>query len=99
MEGLAKEIQRNFSQLNSVAVTVHTDRVGAETDGAALAQERADTVRELLMRQGLDGAVIRSVGVADRKPVVQCGGTERTQSLVRCLQANRRVELEITAQP
>jgi outer membrane protein OmpA-like peptidoglycan-associated protein len=39
-------------------VVGHTDTVGSEADNAALAMQRAETVRDLLVKDGLDPKMI-----------------------------------------
>ena len=95
IERLADDIQRNFKQLQGIAVTGHTDRLGSESYNAALSLARANTVRELLAQHGIDRKLIRTEGLGERQPVTQCPGTAKTPALVSCLQPNRRVEIEV----
>ncbi len=61
-----------------------------------LTRARADTVRGLLLDSGLDRAKVRAVGMGKRQPLVtDCEGTRATPELVKCLQPNRRVEIEV----
>lgn len=93
---LASEIRANFKVLHYVTVTGHTDRLGTDAYNQALSQARADTVRGLLVETGLERAKVRAVGMGKRQPVVtDCEGTRATPELVKCLQANRRVEIEV----
>lgn len=96
IRALAGELKRNFRMLNHVTITGHTDRLGSDAYNERLSLVRADTVRALLVREGLDAAKLRTVGVGKRQPVVTtCAGTQATPELVRCLQPNRRLELEV----
>ena len=95
IERLADDIQRNFKQLQGIAVMGHTDRLGSESYNAALSLARANTVRELLAQHGIDRKLIRTEGLGERQPVTQCPGTAKTPALVSCLQPNRRVEIEV----
>ena len=96
IEQLAADIKRNFRKLNYVAVTGHTDRLGAESDNETLSLARANTVRDLLLQGGIQKDVVRTAGLAGRQPLVQCSGTVQTPALVSCLQPNRRVEIEVS---
>ncbi len=93
---LAHEIQANFKVLHYVTVTGHTDRLGTDAYNQALSQARANTVRDLLVQAGIARDKVRATGMGKRQPVVSdCEGTRATPELVRCLQPNRRVEIDV----
>lgn len=93
---LAVDIQANFKALHYVTVTGHTDRLGTDAYNQALSQARANTVRELLVQAGIDRAKVRASGMGKRQPVaIDCEGARATPELVKCLQPNRRVEIEV----
>lgn len=99
LEHLAGELRNNFRSLHYIVVTGHTDRLGGDAYNEALSLERANTVRDLLVQQGLDRKLIRTAGMGKRQPVVSdCEGTQRTPALLQCLQPNRRVELDIAGE-
>ena len=50
------------------------------------------------MQNGLDGKVITTEGRGETEPLVVCTGTEATPALTKCLQPNRRVTVDLTAQ-
>ncbi|WP_051236498.1 OmpA family protein [Ottowia thiooxydans] len=95
---LAQDIRGNFKSVHYVLVTGHTDRLGSDAYNEVLSQARANTVRELLVQNGIDRKVIRTTGMGKRQPVSECAGSEKTTALVQCLQPNRRVELEIAGE-
>lgn len=78
-----------------VVVTGHTDRLGSSAYNDALALARAQTVRQLLVQNGVDATRVRAEGKGEREPVSHCAGTARTPELVACLQPDRRVEIEV----
>ena len=80
---LAEVAQR---QAVEVQVTGHTDRVGPEAYNDRLSQERAEAVRDMLLREGLRASFIRAVGRGEREPLVP---TPDEQPEPR----NRRVEI------
>ncbi|WP_318646646.1 OmpA family protein [Variovorax sp. 38R] len=99
LEHLGDELRNNFRSLHYIVVTGHTDRLGGDAYNEALSLERANTVRDLLVQQGLDRKLIRTAGIGKRQPVVSdCEGTQRTPALLQCLQPNRRVELDIAGE-
>lgn len=69
-----------------VQVTGHTDRVGSDTDNDRLSLERAQTLRAMLIQQGIKASFIRAVGRGEREPLVP---TPDEQAEPR----NRRVEV------
>ncbi len=86
IEKLARDIRANFRALTAVRVVGHTDRLGTEAYNAALSQRRADTVRELMVRQGLDGAKGTALGRGDKEPVTKdCHGANANPALIQCL--------------
>jgi OOP family OmpA-OmpF porin len=99
LERLAGDIRRSFKSLHYIIVTGHTDRLGADAYNEALSLARANTVRDLLVQQGIDRQRIRAVGMGKRQPVVtDCEGVQRTPALEQCLQPNRRVELDVVGE-
>jgi outer membrane protein OmpA-like peptidoglycan-associated protein len=98
IEALAADIKRNFRTLNFIQVTGHTDRLGSEAYNQSLSAARANTVRELLVQQGIDRGAIRTAGMGEREPVADCPGARPTPALISCLQPNRRVAIEISAE-
>ncbi|WPG41117.1 OmpA family protein [Variovorax sp. EBFNA2] len=99
LEHLGGELRNNFKSLHYIVVTGHTDRLGSDTYNEALSLERANTVRELLVQQGIDRKLIRTVGMGKRQPVVSdCEGTRNSPALLQCLQPNRRVELDVAGE-
>ncbi|MFH0130547.1 OmpA family protein [Variovorax sp. VaC1] len=93
---MAADIQANFKVLHYVTVTGHTDRLGMDAYNLALSQARANTVRDLFVQAGIDRAKVRASGMGKRQPLVSdCEGTRATPELVKCLQPNRRVEIEV----
>ncbi|KFG93410.1 hypothetical protein GQ56_0132110 [Burkholderia paludis] len=92
---VAGAIKRDFPGYREIVVTGYTDRLGTDAYNAALSLARARTVRALLIRQDLDGSKIRTAGEGAARPVVTCDRVEPHDVLEKCLQPNRRVEIEI----
>lgn len=92
---LATEV-KGQRDIRAVRVVGHTDRIGSEAYNRHLSQARAQTVRELLVRQGVADALISSEGVGESQPVSDCRGSMSHTALVACLQPDRRVEIEVT---
>lgn len=94
IELLAREIQRSFRSLQMVSVVGHTDRAGSDARNDALSLAQANTVRDLLVRQGIDANAIRTAGAGERQPLVDCPGAKAPRA-ANCLRPNRRVEIEV----
>src|SRR5215468_451799 len=80
---LAEVAQR---QAVEVQITGHTDRVGKEEDNDRLSLERAEAIRDILIKHGLRASFIRVVGRGEREPLIP---TPDEQAEPR----NRRVEV------
>lgn len=99
ISALADEIRRNFKVLHQVLVTGHTDRLGSDAYNERLSLERANAVRAMLAREGIEAARIRIAGMGKRQPITtDCLGTRVTPELVACLQPDRRVEVEVAGE-
>jgi len=79
-----------------IEVRGYTDRLGAAARNAALSRQRAETVRGMLIKQGVPAESISATGLGSRDPVSRCGKQPR-DALVRCLQPDRRVEIVVYA--
>lgn len=71
-----------------IAITGHTDSSGPEPGNLALSLERADAVRQALIRRGIPADGLRVRGIGSRSPVE---GLEPTDP------ANRRIEFAVVA--
>jgi outer membrane protein OmpA-like peptidoglycan-associated protein len=78
----------NRPGVKAVEVTGHTDRAGADRANEALSLRRARTVRDLLVKQGVPGAIISVQGLGESKPFM---ATEDGSNAPE----NRRVEIVI----
>lgn len=71
-----------------VIVKGHTDSQGDDRYNQKLSEERADTVRNYLVSEGLSATRISAIGFGSKMPVA-------TNSTAEGRQQNRRVEIEI----
>lgn len=74
-----------------VDVEGHTDNVGAEGYNQRLSEQRADSVRAYLVRQGIAPAAVATAGFGEAQPVAS-----NTTAAGR--QQNRRVELVVSGE-
>ena len=85
----------NRNSIESINVVGHADRLGKKVANQALSERRAMTVKQYLIKHGVDGSAIKSSGKGSSQPVKQCKGKKKTPALVACLEPNRRVEVVI----
>ncbi|GAA7769756.1 MULTISPECIES: outer membrane protein assembly factor BamE [Cupriavidus] len=86
-----------LAQLKSVTrveVQAFTDRIGSASANRVLSQKRAETVKKLLVDNGVDGRVVVAEGRGKSEPGTQCGTLPRAK-LIECLAPDRRVEIRV----
>lgn len=91
------EIKQRGSNVGSVEVIGHADPIGKAQANQLLSQRRAETVRKVLLEQGIQSQLVHASGRGSSEPVVQCGRT-RNAANIACNAPNRRVELIIQGQ-
>ena len=84
LDALFAEVAKR--QAVEVQVTGHTDRVGSQADNDRLSLQRAEGVRAMLIKRGINASFLRAVGRGEREPLVP---TADEQAEPR----NRRVEV------
>lgn len=94
LEELAARL-KTFDELNAVIVTGHTDRLGSDAYNIRLSRNRADTVVNYLVSQGIPANIIRSYGVGESEQIKQCSDSLPRPQLIDCLQPNRRVTVDV----
>jgi OOP family OmpA-OmpF porin len=88
--------------VTSMTIAGHTDPIGTEAYNQKLSLERANTVRDYMVSQGVPAGVIRTEGRGESQLIVteadcKAKGQARTQSaLIACLLPNRRVVIQAT---
>lgn len=88
-DALFAEIKRRGDGV-AVQIEGHTDRVGDAADNDRLSLERARAARDLLVAQGLDAGITRTVGRGERAPVPGHATADDVEDPV-----NRRVEVVV----
>jgi outer membrane protein OmpA-like peptidoglycan-associated protein len=87
------DVLKKHPQIGDVDITGHTDRLGSEAYNMALSKRRADAVKGYLVNKGVESRRLRAVAKGESSPVVQCDDKD-TGGLIKCLEPNRRVEVE-----
>ncbi|MDN6276085.1 MAG: OmpA family protein [Psychrobacter sp.] len=81
---------------SSIVITGHTDRKGDASYNMNLSTDRAYTVANYLVSQGVNPNTISAVGAGETQPIKECSTDLPRQQEIDCLQPNRRVTLDIT---
>lgn len=84
----------NFRKYSDEQISVegHSDAVGSHEYNQRLSEQRADTVRNYLVDQGVNGQRVTSVGFGETRP-------KATNETPEGRQLNRRVEIHVTMPP
>jgi OmpA-OmpF porin, OOP family len=82
------------ADIASVTIVGYTDRIGSKTYNQKLSEERANAVKAYLVGKGVAANRLTAVGKGEADPVVECTGVKKRPALIKCLEPNRRVEIE-----
>ena len=92
LDEIARALEDN-PQVAKVRITGYTDRIGTDSYNRRLSEVRANSVRNYLVGKGVAGDRLVAVGKGKADAVVECHDRNRAD-LIRCLEPNRRVEIE-----
>lgn len=93
---LASMLDGQFKRIEAVG---HADRIGPATYNRQLSQRRADSVRDYLVRNKVDVAIVHTGAKGEVEPASSDGcldmgpETRANRGLVECLQPDRRVDV------
>jgi OOP family OmpA-OmpF porin len=96
LDNLINRIKDEYVTVNSMRIMGHADPLGHAPANDKLSTERALTIRNYLLANGLQGTRIDSEGRGSREPVVTTCPAIPTPTSIACNQPNRRVVVEIT---
>jgi OOP family OmpA-OmpF porin len=80
-------------EVRDVDITGYSDRIGSKKYNQKLSERRAVAVKDYLVSKGIDANRLKAVGKGEANPVVVCTDKKRP-ALIKCLEPNRRVEVE-----
>ena len=85
----------NNPSVGNVTITGYTDRLGSEKYNQKLSEQRANSVKQYLVGKGVAADRLNAVGKGESNPLVACDGkNQKRADLIKCLEPNRRVEVE-----
>jgi OmpA-OmpF porin, OOP family len=101
LEDLVKRIRAERLVVSSIKLSGHADRLNSTGQGdynQRLSEKRVATVREELIRLGIDAKLISTAASGDTQQVTGCAERfKRPAELQECLLPNRRVEVQVEA--
>ncbi|WP_028358020.1 OmpA family protein [Brackiella oedipodis] len=94
LDELVQKISQ-FDRFQGITVTGYTDRLGNHDYNVRLSQKRAQTVADYLTGHGIPADRIQVRGLGPQSPVSNCSKDLGRKDLISCLQADRRVDVEV----
>jgi len=97
IDRLADRIKK-IHTLDEVVLVGHTDRLrsdGHPERNQLLSEQRAESIRQYLIRKRIPADKIHASGVGSSQPLVDCPTKANKERQVVCLQPNRRVEITL----
>jgi OmpA-OmpF porin, OOP family len=86
-----------YQSIATLSVVGHTDRLGSNAYNNPLSARRASTVQSMLESLGVKATTAQSSGRGKSEPVTtNCDSKLPHAKLIDCLQADRRVTIEVT---
>jgi outer membrane protein OmpA-like peptidoglycan-associated protein len=93
---LADRIKQEGARLQEVMLVGHTDRLrsdGHQERNQILSEQRAESIRQYLIAQGIAEDKIQAIGAGSSQPLVECATRQSKARQIACLTPNRRVEI------
>lgn len=87
--------------ISYVHVNGHTDRMGSAQYNQKLSERRASVVKSYLVSKGMDASKIETFGYGKTTPIptLSCPDKLARAELIKCLEPNRRTEVELQGAP
>ena len=90
------ETLKAMHDISGVTVVGYADRIGSASYNQHLSQQRAYVVEKYLKAHGyLNTTVAKTSWLGETSPITQCHDAMSHDTLVSCLQADRRVTVEV----
>lgn len=95
LDALISKLNNHYINVKQIGVTGHTDRLGAERYNLKLGMERAETIRNYLLSNGIQTDFNVSSKGKSEPLTTDCMNIMGQEALRACLQPDRRVSLDI----
>lgn len=83
------------AKVELILVSGYTDRLGSQQYNQKLSERRADAVKAYLVKKGVDGSKIDTMGMGKTLQIKSCPDGKDRKALIACLAPNRRAVVEI----
>ena len=83
------------NDIKSIKIVGYTDPIGSESSNLKLSQNRANSVKNELVKQGVASSKILAYGAGESEQVKTCSESLSKKELIECLAPNRRVTIDI----
>jgi OOP family OmpA-OmpF porin len=94
LDEVASTINSN-PQIQTVMITGYTDRIGSPQYNQKLSERRAESVKTYLTGKGVPADKLQTQGKGEENPLVTCDNVKKRSELIKCLEPNRRVEIDV----
>jgi outer membrane protein OmpA-like peptidoglycan-associated protein len=96
VSALANSLKAKGDALVGVRIVGFADRIGNASANEKLSKRRADAVRRFLVTKGVKNAkVLETRWFGNSVATASCSANMKKSALIKCLQPDRRVEIEI----
>ncbi len=95
---IVQQIKTAQPQQAAINIAGYTDRIGSDAYNLKLSKERAASVGDFLVSQGIPASIITAEGFGKADPLVSCDNVKPRAELIKCLQPNRRVIIRAVGQ-
>ncbi|MEN4829103.1 type VI secretion system membrane subunit TssM [Pseudomonas sp. P39-UII1] len=85
----------NTPNIGKIVISGHADQLGDAQGNLQVSRQRAQTIRTYLVGKGVPAELVTAQGEGSRKPLVNCDMQQARAQLIKCLEPNRRVEIEV----
>lgn len=85
----------NTPNIGKIVISGHADQLGDAQGNLQVSRQRAQTIRTYLVGKGVPAELVSAQGEGSRKPLVNCDMQQPRAQLIKCLEPNRRVEIEV----
>ena len=93
ISNLVDEFGKN--NIKSIVVIGHTDLIGDDDLNTILSLRRAKSVKDELVRLGIERDIITIKGLGKSDPTKECDSKLVRNKFIKCLKPNRRAQIEI----